>query len=133
MVYWYDEIELNLYHKVTRSYRLYGKSRAILNAKSQLKTHVISAVTNKGQLNFMVLKRRAHSETFLKFLSRLAQQSTRKVLLILDNHIVHRSTDVRSWIKKNGYHISIIFFPDGIPELNLDEGMSQEEKSKTAG
>jgi hypothetical protein len=124
LVYWYNEIELNLYHKAARSYRLHDKSPAVLNAKSQLKTHVLSAVTNKGKPNFMILKRRAHSETFLKFLSRLAQQSTRKVLLILDNHIVHRSTEVRSWIEKNGYHIRLFFLPNPVAHLKPDEGLS---------
>lgn len=55
---------------------------------------MISAVTNKGELNFMIFRRRFSNEVFLEFISRLIKQTEQKVFLIVDGHPVHRSKEV---------------------------------------
>jgi hypothetical protein len=57
---------------------------------------MISAITNKGRLNFMVFKERFQSEVFQEFLRRLVLQSDREVLLVLDGHPVHRSGKLKN-------------------------------------
>ena len=94
---------------------------------------MISAITNQGQLNFMVFKKRFCGDVFLKFLRRLVRQSKRKIFLIIDGHPVHRAKKIKKWIDKNIDHIRLFFLPGYSPELNPDEMLNQDVKSNAVG
>jgi transposase len=94
---------------------------------------MISSVTNRGRLNFMVFKKRFQAEVFLKFLRRLVRQAKGNVFLIVDRHPVHRSRKVNRWLEKNVQHIRMFFLPSYSPELNPDELLNQDVKSNSVG
>lgn len=52
--------------------------------------NMISAITNKGALAFMVFEGKFKAPMFVKFLGRLLKQVQGKVYLIVDRHPVHR-------------------------------------------
>src|SRR3712207_7437853 len=58
----------------------------------------ISAVTNKGELRWMVLDGAIKAPSLLRFLARLVRDADGKVFLILDRLPVHRSAKVRAWL-----------------------------------
>jgi hypothetical protein len=64
---------------------------------------MISAIKNRGQLNFMVFKGWFIAKVFLEFLNHLVRQSKRNVFFIVDRHPVHRSRKVKQWLEKHGY------------------------------
>jgi hypothetical protein len=94
---------------------------------------MISAITNQGQLNFMVFKQQFFSDVFQEFLRRLVRQSKRKVFLILDAHSVHRARKTKKWVEKNAEHIRLFFLPGYSAELNPDEILNQDVKSNAVG
>jgi transposase-like protein len=55
---------------------------------------MISAITNKGALVFMVFQSKFKALVFVAFLQRLLKQITGKIYLIVDGHPVHRSGKV---------------------------------------
>jgi hypothetical protein len=59
---------------------------------------LISAITNKGELLWMVLDNAIKARSLLRFLARLVWDSGQKVFLILDRLPVHRSAKVRAWL-----------------------------------
>jgi hypothetical protein len=58
----------------------------------------ISAVTNKGELRWMVLEGAIKAAILIAFLARLIRDADCKVFLILDNLRVHRARLVRKWL-----------------------------------
>ena len=54
----------------------------------------------------------------IKFLKRLAKDSDRKILLVLDNLRVHHSHIVRDWLAEHKDQIELFFLPSCSPELN---------------
>ena len=84
--------------------------------------NMISAITNRGHLCFMVFKRKFRLNVFLQFLRRLLKQAgTRRVFLIVDGHPVHRAGSVRKWIEAQQGKIELFFLPAYRPDLNPDE------------
>jgi len=133
MVYWGDEMGLRSDDTAGRSYGLRGHTPVVPGTGKRFGCNMISAITNQGQLNFMVFTDRFESNVFLEFLRRLIRQSKRKVFLIVDGHPVHRSKKVTGWIKKKADHIRLFYLPGYSPELNPDEMLNQDVKSNAVG
>jgi transposase len=132
-IYWGDEMGLRSDHAVGRSYGRRGQTPVIAGTAARFGCNMISAITNKGRLHFMVFKERFKSEVFQEFLRRMVTQSKRKVFLIVDAHPVHRSGKVKRWLKKHETHIRLFFLPGYSPELNPDEMLNQDVKSNAVG
>jgi transposase len=130
-IYWGDEMGLRSDHAVGRSYGLRGHTPVLEATGKRFGCNMISAITNQGRLNFLVFKDRFVSKIFLEFLNRLVRQSERKVFLIVDNHPVHRSKQVKLWLQEHEKEIRVFFLPGYSPELNPDELLNQDVKSNT--
>jgi transposase len=94
---------------------------------------MISTVTNRGRLSFMVFEERFTSRVFLEFLGRLLRQSPQKVYLIVDGHPVHRSRAVQRWLEEHAGQIRLFRLPAYSPELNPDELLNQDVKTNAVG
>jgi transposase len=132
-IYWGDEMGLRSDHAIGRSYGLRGNTPVIPRTGQRFGCSMISAITNRGRLNFMVFTERFNAETFLKFLRRLVRQAKGKVFLIIDRHPVHRSRKVKAWLEKNAHRIRRFYLPGYSPELNPDEILNQDIKSNAVG
>jgi transposase len=130
---WGDEMGLRSDHAVGRSYSRRGHTPIIPGAGKRFGCNMISSITNRGRLNFMVFNKKFQSDVFSNFLRRLVRQSTRKVFLIVDSHPVHHSKKVKKWLEKNDKHIRLFYLPGYSPELNPDELLNQDVKSNAVG
>src|SRR3972149_12036673 len=110
-IYWGDEMGLRSDYVVGRSYGRRGKTPVIPGTGQRFGCNMISAITNRGRLNFMVFNRLFRVDVFLDFLKRLVRQAEHKVFLIVDGHPVHRSGKADAWIKKNAHRICLFFLP----------------------
>lgn len=132
-IYWGDEMGLRSDHATGRSYGLRGQTPVIPGTGQRFGCNMISAITNRGRLNFMVFQKRFRVDVFLDFLKRLLRQARRKVFLIMDGHPVHRAAKVKQWIRKNAHRIRLYYLPGYSPELNPDEVLNQDVKSNAVG
>ena len=132
-IYWGDEMGLRSDHAVGRSFSLKGETPVIAGTGKRFGCNMISAITNRGQLNFMVFKQRFTVDVFVDFLKRLERQITGKVFLIVDSHPVHRSRKAKDWVKGSSGRFRIFFLPGYSPELNPDEMLNQDVKSNAVG
>jgi len=132
-IYWGDEMGLRSDHATGRSYGRRGQTPVIPGTGLRFRCNMISSVTNRGRLNFMVFKKHFQAEVFLEFLKRLVRQAKGKVFLIVDRHPVHRSRKVKMWLERNVQHIRMFFLPSYSPELNPDELLNQDVKSNSVG
>jgi len=90
---------------------------------------MMSAITNRGQLAFMVFKCRFTTKVMVVFLGRLVRHARRKVFLILDGHPVHRAKAVGRWVAEHAEQIEMFLLPGYSPELNPDELLNNDVKS----
>ena len=132
-IYWADEMGLRSDHAVGRTYGRRGQTPVIPGTGKRFGCNMISAITNREQLNFMVFKKRFSAEVLIDFLKRLIRQSKRKVFLILDGHPVHKSAQVREWLAAKQKHIRLFLLPGYSPDLNPDEMLNQDVKSNAVG
>lgn len=133
LIYWGDEMGLRSDHQAGRSYAPRGKTPAIPGTGQRFGCNVLSAITNRGHLDFMVFKKGFTAAVFLRFLRRLVKQAQRKIFIVVDRHPVHRSKKVRQWLQKNAARIRLFFLPGYSPQLNPDEMVNQDVKTNAVG
>jgi transposase len=132
-IYWADEMGVRSDHTSGRSYGRKGKTPVVEGTGKRFGCNMVSAITNRDHLVFMVFKGRFISKVFVDFLSRLQKQVGRRVVVILDSHPVHKSAYVRSWVEATDGQIELHYLPGYSPELNPDEYLNQDVKSNAVG
>ena len=133
IIYWGDETGLRSDHHAGRSYSPKGKTPIVKATGKRFKANMISAISNRGKLKFMIIKKSFNSEVFIKFMSRLIEKSEQKVYLIVDGHPAHKTKTVKKWLESNSNKISLHYLPAYSPELNPDEYLNQDIKTNIVG
>ncbi len=132
-LHWGDEMGLRSDHQTGTSYGRKGQTPVIPGTGQRFRCNVLSTVTNRGQLAFMVFKEGLCVAVFLHFLRRLRRHSRTPVFLIVDRHPVHRAKAVQRWLAAHADRIRLFFLPAYSPELNPDEYLNQDVKSNALG
>jgi len=134
-IHWGDEMGLRSDHQAGRSYSPRGKTPVIEGTGQRFGCNVISTVTNRGTLRFMVFKRRFTAKVFIGFLERLVRSAQGKVCLIVDGHPVHKSKAVGRWLEEPKHRAKIRMFilPAYSPDLNPDEFLNHDVKQNAVG
>jgi len=123
-VYWLDESGVRSDDVRGRSYAPCGKTPEVQPCQKRARVAVISAVTNQGDLRWMVLNCALTAVVFIMFLQRLIRDAGCKVFLIMDNLRVHRAHAVQAWLAQHKSQIEVFYLPAYSPELNPDEGIN---------
>ena len=133
-ILWADETGLRSDHTAGRSWSPVGQTPVIEGTGQRFGANVVSVISNKGHLQFMVFKQRFIAAVFVEFLTRLVRQARgQKIILILDGHPVHRSARVRRWVEAHADQIELEFLPGYSPELNPTELLNQDLKTNSLG
>jgi len=132
-IHWGDEMGLRSDHQTGTSYGRKGHTPVIPGTGQRFRCNMISTITNRGRLAFMVFKKRFTADVMIGFVRRLIRHSPQKVCLIVDGHPVHRSGKVKRWLEKHCKHIRLFLLPGYSPELNPDELLNQDVKSNALG
>ena len=132
-IHWGDQMGLRSDHQAGRSYGRRGQTPVIPGTGQRFRCNMMSTITNRGRLSFMVFKERFTARVFIKFARRLVRHAERKVLLILDRHPVHRAGEVQRWLARHRDAVGLFFLPGYSPELNPDEYLNQDVKTNALG
>lgn len=132
-IYWGDEMGMRSDHQAGTSYGRRGKTPVIPGTGKRFRCNMISAITNRGKLAFMVFDKTFKQEVFLAFLRRLVRHANRKVFLIIDSHPVHMGARVKRWVRRHRKKIRLFFLPGYSPDLNPDEFLNQDVKTNAVG
>ena len=134
LILWLDEMGLRSDHSAGRSWSPVGSTPVIEGTGQRFGANVISAISNKGHLQFRVFKDKFAAAVLIDFLHRLIRQSNgQKLILILDGHPVHRAKKVRDWVAAHAEQIELQFLPGYSPELNPTELLNQDVKTNALG
>jgi transposase len=132
-IYWGDEMGMRSDHQAGTTYAPRGKTPKITATGRRFKCNMISAITNRGELKFLLFKKKFTAAVLLRLLRGLLKDTRRKVFIILDKHPVHRSAAVKKWVQANHDRIELFFLPSYSPELNPDELVNQDVKTNAVG
>jgi transposase len=132
LIVWGDEMGLRSDDPVGRSYAPRGRTPVVPAAGRRFGCNMISAISNRGRLWFMVFGGRLNARRFIEFLGRLLRATGgRKLFLIVDSHPAHTATAVRAWLGDGpgrAARLELLFLPGYSPDLNPDECLNQDTK-----
>jgi len=110
-----------------------GKTPVVRVTGARFGFNMISAVSPKGQMRFMVVQGKVAAKQFCEFLRRLVFKSERPIFLILDGHPVHRSAKVKQLVESMKDKLQLFYLPPYSPELNPDEWVWNDLKNNGIG
>ncbi len=132
-IHWGEEMGLRSDPQTGTSYGRKGQTPVIPGTGQRFRCNVISTLTNRGQLAFMVFRGRFNTLVFLRFLRRLLRHARGLVFLIIDRHPVHLATEVERWVAKRPDRLRLFFLPSYSPDLNPDEFLNNDVKANALG
>jgi transposase len=108
------------YHAGT-TWGVKGQTPVVPRTGGRHSINMLSTVSARGELRFMLVKGRVNGLVFAGFLRRLMHNASHPVFLILDGHSIHRSRPVRDFVAAQQGRLRLFFLPPYSPELNPDE------------
>jgi len=132
-IYWGDEMGLRSDHVAGTSYAPLGQTPVIRATGQRFGCNMISAITNRGGLSFMVFQGKFTSPVFVAFMQRLLKQVAGTISLIVDGHPVHKSGTATRFAASHSSRLQLIRMPGYCPELNPDELLNQDVKTNGLG
>jgi transposase len=128
-IHWGDETGISNQAAYGRSFAPKGRTPVIRRTARRHTTSMISTVTNRGTLRFMLYEGALNAALFLAFLQRLVRGARRKVFLIVDNLKVHKAGKVQAWVAEHRERLELFFLPAYAPEHNPDEFLHNDLNS----
>jgi transposase len=132
VIYFGDETGMRSDHQAGRSYAPKGKTPEVKATGKRFSLNMISAISNKGHLQFMLIDR-FNSEVFKDFLARMIRYSKQKIFFVTDGHPAHKTKKLNEWLEMNKHRIKVFFLPSYSPELNPQEYLIQDVKTNVIG
>ncbi len=112
-----------------------GRTPIVSTTGQRFGCNMISAVSARGDLRFMVAKGRVGAKVFIEFLRRLLHDVPGRIFFIVDGHPAHKAKLVKTFIesKKVKGRLQLFFLPPYSPELNPDEWVWNDLKNNGIG
>lgn len=132
-IYFGDETGCRSDHQAGKSYAPKGKTPMIKATGKRYTVNMISAISNRGHLQFMLMEKGFNSEVFKTFLQQMIKYSRKKVFFITDNHPAHKTIKLNQWLEQNKEKLEVLFIPPYSPELNPQEYVNQDLKTNIIG
>lgn len=133
VIYFGDETGMRSDHQAGRSYAPKGKTPVIKKTGKRFSLNMISAISNRGHLQFMILDGSFNSEVFENFLTQMIKYGRQKIFFVTDGHPAHKTKKLYVWLEENRHRIEIFFLPPYSPELNPQEYVNQDVKTNVIG
>ena len=133
MIYFGDETGMRSDHQAGKSYAPKGETPVIKKTGQRFSLNMISAISNRGHLQFMILEGRFNGEVFQTFLQQLIKYSRQKIYFVTDGHPAHKTKKLNEWLSENKERIEVFFLPPYSPELNPQEYVNQDVKTNVIG
>ena len=133
MILWSDETGLRSACLSGMSFAPPGQTPIVRATGQRFGCNMISAITNRGHLAFMVFLGKFDGRLFIRFMRRLLKQAPGKVYLIVDGNPVHRSVAAKRFVSANAQRLRMICLPLSRPGLNPDELLNQDVNTNGLG
>lgn len=133
VIYFGDETGMRSDHQAGKSYAPKGETPVIKKTGQRFSLNMISAISNKGHLQFMILDGRFNGVAFKTFLQQMIKYSRQKIYFVTDGHPAHKTKMLNEWLVENKDRIEVFMLPPYSPELNPQEYVNQDVKTNVIG
>ena len=116
-----------------KTWAIRGQTPILSTTGARFGCNMISAVSPRGAMRFMLVEGKITGEVFIDFLKRLIHNWPRSVFLIVDGHPVHKSAAVSRYVASTAGKLRLFHLPPYSPELNPDEQVWNHLKSHGVG
>jgi transposase len=130
VIYWGDETGISNQDQIGRSYAPKGRTPVVTRTARRIAQSMISAISNRGLLRFMLYDGALDADRFVAFLRRLIKDAWQRVFLIVDNLKVHHARKVKAWVASHAHEIELFHLPAYAPDRNPDECLNNDLKQK---
>jgi transposase len=127
-IFFGDETGVQNTANYARGYAPVGKTPVVMIESKKTRINMLSAISNRGKLRFVIYKDNMNADKLIDFMRRLVRDTDKKVFLILDNLRAHHSKKVSEWLLKHKAEIEVFFLPPYSPEYNPDEFLNGDLK-----
>ena len=110
-----------------------GQTPVVRATGARFGMNMLSAISPRGELRFMVIDGKVTGAQFCEFLTRLMHRARQPIFLILDGHPAHRAKRVQELVASFGGKLRLFFLPSYSPELNPDELVWNDLKTHGLG
>jgi len=132
-IMWADESSILSAETKARGYSPIGIAPVLRSpANRSIRCSMISAVGNKGDMQFMIFEGAMNVDIFKDFIVRLTKESSTQIFLVVDNLRVHHAKCLESWLKEHEKEVRLFYLPSYSPELNPDEYLNRDLKATMA-
>jgi transposase len=132
-VFFADEASVRSDHHRGATWAAVGQTPVVETTGARFKLNMLSAISPRGELRFMVTEQRLSAGLFVEFLQRLLHRQTQAIFLIVDGHPVHRSAAVRRFVASTQGRLRLFSLPAYAPDLNPDEQVWNHVKTHKVG
>ncbi|MFC2000645.1 IS630 family transposase [Chloroflexota bacterium] len=116
-----------------KTWAVRGKTPIVATTGARFGCNVVSAISPRGSMRFMLIEGRLTSDVFIAFLKRLIHNWPRSIFLIVDGHSVHKSAAVSRFVASTKGRLQLFCLPPYSPELNPDEQVWNHLKNHGVG
>lgn len=132
-IFFGDAAHIRSDHHAGKTWGVKGQTPVVTSTGARFAFSLISAITSKGKMRFMITEGGVNSDVFISFLKRLITGAKRKIFLIVDSGPAHKSKKTRAFVEKISDLLELFYLPPYSPDLNPDELVWNHLKTHTVG
>jgi len=117
-IWFVDESGIRSDYHTGTSWAPRGRTPVVGAMGRRFSLNMLSAISPRRELRFMLHEGAVTAPVFVEFLRRLMTGATGPVFLIVDGHPVHRSRAVCAYVDSLGGQLRLFFLPPYSPQLN---------------
>jgi len=133
LIFFGDEASVRSDYHAGTTWGAIGQTPVIRVTGQRVSCNMLSAISAKGEMCFMVMKGCVNAGIFIEFLKRLLTRGERKIFLIVDGHPSHRAKKTQRFVESVKDRLELFFLPPYSPELNPDELVWNHVKNHRIG
>lgn len=127
-IFFGDEVGVQNTANYAKGYAPVGKTPIVRVEAKKMKINMLSAISKRGKLRFVLYTDNMNANKLIDFMRRLVKDTHKKVFFVLDNLRVHHSKKVMAWLEKHKTQIELFYLPPYAPEYNPDELLNADLK-----
>jgi transposase len=133
-IFFGDAAHLRSDHHAGRTWGQKGHTPIVETTGARYGLSLISAITSKGQMRFMIKKKGGvNADVFIEFLKRLVTGANAPIFLIVDRGPAHIAKKTKAFVKRLGRKLELFYLPPYSPDRNPDELVWKHLKADTTG
>jgi transposase len=133
-IYFGDAAHMRSDHHAGRTWGKKGETPVVLSTGARYRMSLISAVTSRGHMRFMIKEKGGvNADVFIDFLRRLLIGCENKIFLIVDRGPAHIAKKTKEFVASLEGRLRLFYLPPYSPDRNPDELVWKHLKADTVG